>query len=66
MKIMIPSPSFRLAFVFRINSLILPGFPLAFFHLAEASLSAFLWIYTLVCAVAQKLLRNVFYNYSHF
>ena len=66
MKIMIPSPSFRSAFVFRINSLILPGFPLAFFHLAEASLSAFLWLYTFVCAVAQKLLRNVFYNYSHF
>ena len=63
---MIPGPSFRSAFVFRINSLILPGFPLVFFDLAEASLSAFLWLYTLVCAVAQKLLRNVFYNYSHF
>ena len=62
---MLPGPSFRSAFVFSINSLILPGFPTSF-HLAEASLSAFLWLYTLVCAVAQKILRNVFYNYSLF
>ena len=55
---MLPGLSFRLAFVFSINSLILPGF--TFFYLAEASLSAFLWLYT-VCAVAQKILRNVFY-----
>ena len=61
---MLPGLSFRLAFVFSINSLILPGF--TFFHLAEASLSAFLWLYT-VCAVAQKYYEMSFsYNYSHF
>ena len=54
MTIMLPGPSFRSAFVFSINSLILPGFPLTSFDLAEASLSAFLWLYTFVCAVAQK------------
>ena len=47
-------PSFRSAFVFSINSLILLGFPLTSFHLAEASRSAFLWLHTLVCAVFQK------------
>ena len=51
---MLPGPSFRSAFVFSINLLILSGFPLTSFHLAEASLSAFLWLYTLVCAVGQK------------
>ena len=30
--------SFRSAFVFTINSLILSGFPLTFFHLAEGNL----------------------------
>ena len=58
---MLPGPSLRSAFVFSINSLILPGFPLTSFHLAEASLSISLWLYALVCAVAQKILRNVFY-----
>ena len=43
--------SFRSAFVFSISSLILSGFALTTFHLAEVSLSAFLWIYALVCAV---------------
>ena len=33
---------------------ILSGFPLTSFHLAEASLSDLLWLYTLVCAVVQK------------
>ena len=42
-------------------SVILFGFPLTSFYLAEASLSAFLLLYTLVCAVAQKVLQNVFY-----
>ena len=51
---MLSSPSFRSAFVFSVNSLILSGFPLTSFHLAEASLSAFSWLYTLVCAVVQK------------
>ena len=37
-----------------INSLILSGFPLTCFHLAEVSLSAFLWLCTIVCAIVQK------------
>ena len=60
-------PSFRSAFVFNINSLILFGFPLVSFYLAEPSLSAFSWLYTLVCAVVQKYHEISFiYNYSHF
>ena len=34
--------------------LILSGFPLTSFHLAKTSLSAFSWLYSLVCAVVQK------------
>ena len=49
-----PAPSFRWAFRFSINSLILCVFPLTSFHLAEASLPAFSLLYTLVCAVVQK------------
>ena len=38
-----------------------------FFSLAEASLSAFSWLYTPLCAVAQKCHEMSFiYNYSHF
>ena len=48
---MLSGPS---AFIFVINSLKLPGFPLTSFHLAETSLSAFSWLYTLVFAVVQK------------
>ena len=49
------------------NSLNLSGFPLTSFHLAEASQSAFSWLYNLVCAVAPKYLEMSFiYNYSHF
>ena len=60
------SPSFRSAFIFSINSLILSGFPLTSFHLAEASLFAFSWLYTLVCAVVQKHNEVSFiHNYSH-
>ena len=51
---MLSGPSFRSASVFNINSLILSGFPLTSFPLAKASLSAFSWLYTLVCAVVQK------------
>ena len=59
--------SFRSAFVFSINSLIFCDFSLTSFYLAEPSLPAFLWLYTLVCAVAQKYNEVVFiYNYSHF
>ena len=60
-------PSLRSAFVFIINSLILSHFPLTFFRLAEASLPAFLWLYTLVCALAPKYHEmSLIDNYSHF
>ena len=54
MAIMLSRPSFRQAFLFTINSLILSGFPLTSFPLVEASLSAFSWFYTLACAVVHK------------
>ena len=57
---MLPGPSLRSAFVFNTNPLILFGFPLTSFHLAEASLCAFLWLYTLVCAVVQKYYEMLF------
>ena len=58
---------FQVGFRFSINSLILPSFPLTFFHLAEASLSAFSWLYTLVFLVVQKYHEMFFiYNYSNF
>ena len=48
-------------------SLIWSGFPLTDFYLVEAPLSAFLWLYTLVCAFVQKYQEMPFiYNYSHF
>ena len=63
---MLSGPSFRSAFIFSINSLILSGFPLTSFLLAEASLSVFSWLHALVCAVAQKYHEMSFiYNYSH-
>ena len=62
---MLPGPSFRSVFVFSINSLMV--FPLTSIHLAEASLRAFSWLYTLVCAVVQKYQEMFFiYNYSDF
>ena len=64
---MLSGPSFRSTFVFRINSLIFSHFPLTSFHLAEASLSAFLSFYTLVCAFVQTYHEiSSIYNYSHF
>ena len=57
---MLSGPFFRSAFVFTINSLILSGFPLTSFHLAEPSRSAFLWLYTLVSSCS-KISRNVCY-----
>ena len=56
----------RLSF-FSLCSLILHGFPLTSFHLPEASLSAFSWLYTLVCAFVQKYHKLSFiYNCSYF
>ena len=50
-----------------INSLTLPGFSLTSIHLAEASFSAFSWLYTLVCAIVRKYHEMSFiYNHSHF
>ena len=64
---MLSGPSFRSAFVFSINSLIMSGFPFTSFHLAEASLLAFLWLCTLACAVVQKYNEMSFsYNYANF
>ena len=63
---MLSGPSFRLAFVFSINSYILPGFPLTFFYLAEASISAFSWLYTLVCAGVQKYHEIVLFTVIQF
>ena len=45
MTVMLSGPSGWL------SSFILSGFPLTSFHLAEASLSAFSWFYTLACVV---------------
>ena len=60
-------PFLKAAFVYSTNSVILSGFLLNSFHLAEASLSAFSWLYPLVCAVVQKCHDVPFiYNYSHF
>ena len=57
----------RSAFVFNINLLILSAFSLTSFLLAEASLSAFSQLYTLVCALVQKYHEMSFnYNYPYF
>ena len=53
------------AFVFSIKSLISSSFHLTLFHLAEASLSALSWLYTLVCKVVQKY-HEMFFTYNHF
>ena len=63
---MLSGPSFRSAFVFIINSLILSGFLLISFHLAKASISGFSWLYTLVCVIVQKYQTSFIYNCSHF
>ena len=58
---MLSDPSFTSTFVF------LSRFSFTSFHLAEASLSALSWLYTLVCAGVQKCHEMSFiYNYSHF
>ena len=64
---MLSGPSFKSAFVFSMNPLILSGFPLTSCHLAEAPPSAFSRLYTLECAVVQKYHEISFiYNYSDF
>ena len=54
--------SFRSAFAFSINSLILSGFPLTSYHLAEPSLSAFSWLYALVCAVLRIITKCLLFK----
>ena len=59
--------SFRSAYIFSINSLILFGLTLTSFHWADVSPSAFWWLYTLACAVVQNYQEMLFmYNYSYF
>ena len=58
---MLSGPSFRSNFIFNINLLILVGFLLTSFHVAEALLLAFSWLSTLVCAVVQKYYEMPFY-----
>ena len=57
---MLSGLSFSLTFLYGIKSLILCGFHLASFHLAEASVFAFSLLHTLVCAVVNvsKLWNN--------
>ena len=64
---MLSSPSFRSAFIFSINLLILSGLSLTSFQLAEALLSVFSWLYNYDCAAIQKYQEVSFiYNYSRF
>ena len=44
----------QVGFRFQYKFIILSGFPLTSFHLSEASLFPFSWLYALVCAVIQK------------
>ena len=62
---MLSGSSFRLAFVLSINSLILFGFPLTFFHLAEASLYDLPWFYTLVSAVLKNITKCLLFIIIH-
>ena len=62
---MLSGPSFRLAFVFCINSLILSDFSLTSFHLGEALLPSFSWRYTLVRVVVQKYHKTFLFVIIH-
>ena len=64
MTIMLSDLSVRLAFIFSISLLILSGFLLTSFHLAEVSQSAFTWLYTLVCAVIEND-HEISFTYNH-
>ena len=60
-------PLLKVGFCFYYQLINLVCLSFDFFHLAEASLSAFLWLYTLVCAFVQKYHKTSFiYNYWHF
>ena len=62
---MLSGSSFRLAFVLRMNSLILFAFPLTSFHLAEASLSDLSWFYTLVFVVVNNITKCLLFIIIH-
>ena len=67
MTIMLSGPFFMLPFLFNINSVILSGFPLTSFHLAEALLSAFRGFVLLCVQLSKKYHEMSFiYIYSHF
>ena len=55
---MLSSPSLRSDFVFSI-------IPLTPFHLAEASLSTFLWLYTFACAAVQNIKKCLPFTIIH-
>ena len=55
----------QVGFRFSINSLILSGFPLTSFYLAEASLSAFPWHYTLVCKLSKNITKCLLFMIIH-
>ena len=57
----------QVGYRFQYQFIILSGFPLTSLHLSEASLFAFLWLHTLVCAVVQRskcLLFIIIYSFS--
>ena len=62
---MLSGPIFRSAFVFTINSLALSGFPLTSYHLAEAWLSAFSWLWTLVLQLSENITKCLLFIIIH-
>ena len=62
---MLSGPTFRSAFVFTINSLALSGFPLTSYHLAEAWLSAFSWLCTLVLQLSENITKCLLFIIIH-
>ena len=62
---MLSGPSFRSAFVFSINSLALSGLPLTSYHLAEAWLSAFSWLWTLVLQLSENITKCLLFLIIH-
>ena len=62
---MLSGSSFSSAFVFSFNSLILSGFPLTSIHLAAASQSAFLWLYTLSVQLFKNITKCLLFMIMH-
>ena len=57
-------PSGRLLF-FNINSLIFRGFPLVSFHLDQATLSAFSWLYTSCVQLSKNITKYILFIIIH-